>query len=144
MPDGRIMFNDNQVTLNFPGVEGRDPKIIPAGVLLFSRDDIALQGNQIQSDVTPDKLLSDGIAIGATIRAMGNSFSEPGGSAFYSYLSQGMLMNSTIGNQAVHCIYTASPQNIDLNNQILLAQQCQRLSNMQGTIYLARQETSGD
>jgi hypothetical protein len=136
-PDGRVMFNDNQVTLVFPAAEGRDPRFVTAGLLIVSQDDIGLDGNQIQSDVTPDKLLADGFVIGNIVRATGNSFSEPGGSAFYSYASQGKLMNSTVANQAVHCILTAAPQNIDMNNQVLLAQLCQKFSNIQGNVYLA-------
>jgi hypothetical protein len=129
-PDGRVMFNDNQVTLTLPGGDAQEPGLVAASVLLVSLDDISLQGNQIQSDVTPSKLLADGWAIGTTVRAAGNSFSEPGGSAFLSYASQGSLMNSTIGNQAVHCILTASPQNVDVNNQVLLASLCNRFSQL--------------
>jgi hypothetical protein len=133
------MFNNNQVTLVFPAVEGRDARLVTACVVIVSQDDIGIEGNQIQSDVTPDKLLADGFVIGATVRATGNLFSEPGGSAFYSYASQGKLMNSTIGNQAVHCIITAAPQNIDMNNQVLLAQLCQKFAAVQSTVYLAHQ-----
>jgi hypothetical protein len=130
-PDGRVMFNDNQVTLVLPADATQPAQLVAAGVLLVSLDDISLQGNQIQSDVTPSKLLADGWVLGATVRAAGNSFSEPGGSAFFSYASQGTLMNSTIGNQAVHCILTASPQNVDVNNQVLLASLCKQFSQLQ-------------
>ena len=138
-PDGRVMFNDNQVTLAFPAFEGRDPRMVTASVVIVSKDDVGMDGNQIQSDVTPDKLLADCLVVGSTVRATGNAFSEPGGSAFYSYASQGKLMNSTIGNQAVHCIITAAPQNIELNNQVLLSQLCQRFIAVTGRVALARQ-----
>jgi len=144
MPDGRIMFNDNQVALLFPAVEGRDPRFVISGVLLFSLDDISFQSNQVQSDVTPDKLLADGFVAGTTVRAAGNNFSEPGGSAFFSYVSQGSLMNSTTGNQAVHCILTASPQNIDMNNQVLLAALCKQFSQAQTIGYQYQAVKAGD
>jgi hypothetical protein len=138
------MFNDNQVTLVFPAGEGRDPRLVISGVLLFSLDDISFQGNQVQSDVTPDKLLADGFVVGTTVRAAGNSFSEPGGSAFFSYVSQGSLMNSTTGNQAVHCILTASPQNVDVNNQVLLAALCRQFGLMQAVGYEYQTVKTGD
>jgi hypothetical protein len=133
--DGRIMFNDNQVTLVFPAAEGRDPRLVVAGVVLFSLDDVSFQSNQVQSDVTPDKLLVDAWALGATVRAAGNNFSEPAGSAFFSYASQGSLLNSTTGNQAVHCILTAAPQNIDVNNQVMLAALCKQFGQVQAIGY---------
>jgi hypothetical protein len=142
--DGRVMFNDNQVTIVFPATAGADARLVTAGVILVSLDDISLQGNQIQSDVTPSKLLVDGWVIGTTVRAAGNSLSEPAGSAFFSYASQGTLMNSTTGNQAVHCIITASPQNIDTNNQVLLSALCKQFSQLQVSASQVRQVNAGD
>ena len=132
IPDGRIMFNDNQLTAVFPARDAVEPRTILAAGLLFSLDDVSIQGNQVQSDVTPDRLLVDVMAVGTTIRAQGNNFSEPAGSAFFSYVSLAAQMNSTMSNQAVHCILTGGAQKIETNNMVMLAALCQRFAKVTG------------
>lgn len=129
VPDGRIMFHDNQLTAIFPARDATEQRTISAAGLFFSLDDVSLQDNQVQSDVTPDRLLLDVMAVGTTIRAQSNNFSEPAGSAFFSYVSQAALMNSTIANQAVHCILTGGTQKIETNNMVMLSTLCLRFAN---------------
>jgi len=129
--DGRIMFNDNQVTVTYPVRDAADARLVVSAVVLVSLDDISFQSNQVQSDVTPDKLLADAWVLGVTVRATGNNFSEPAGSAFFSYVSQGTLLNATTSNEAVHCILTSGTHNLETNNLVMLAALCQRFSKLQ-------------
>ncbi len=120
LPDGRVMFNDNQVYFNTE--RGLDEKsaaavtnkisaaIGPFSVLILSFDDISLSGNQLQAS-TPPYLTSkaylkfiNAMAMGVTIRATGNFFNEGLFSALLSYFSYGLL-NVTVGNEAVHFLY---------------------------------------
>jgi hypothetical protein len=119
-PDGRLMFDHNQVTLIFPEPKAEyNPKFPTASVLLFSLDDISLQGNQLQADSTPDLMFANTVALGANIRATSNNFSEPAGSTTFSYYSWATLMNITSTNTAVHCISTRAPQSIEQDNLVL-------------------------
>ena len=119
LPDGRVLFNDNQVffktekdvdekaagaALNQVGSVG------PFSVFVFSFDDISLSGNQLQAS-TPPYLLKkayfkfiNAMAAGVTLRATGNFFNEGIFSALISYYSYGLL-NATTGNEAVHVLY---------------------------------------
>jgi uncharacterized protein DUF6519/parallel beta helix pectate lyase-like protein len=138
LPDGRILFNDNQVTLSYPAVEGRDARLVFSAVALLSLDDISCQGNQFQSDVTPDHLGTDVFTYGVSVRATGNNFSEPAGSAYLSYLSQGIFMNATTSNQAVHCILTGGAQKVETDNLVMLAALCQQFAQIKSEAIYVR------
>jgi hypothetical protein len=126
--DGRVMFNDNQVTLVSPELPGA--QIASA---IFSGDDISLQGNQFQLEVHPGKMLADVFAVGTTLRAIGNNFSELQSSVKLSYFASGKLMNIASLNTAVHCILVVpqSIQRVEVNNLVLLPDQsCDRLTQI--------------
>jgi hypothetical protein len=120
LPDGRVLFNDNQVYFNTErdldeksaaAVTNKISAAIgPFSVLILSFDDISMSGNQLQAS-TPPYLLSkaylkfiNAMAMGVTIRATGNFFNEGWFSALLSYFSYGLL-NVTVGNEAVHYLY---------------------------------------
>jgi hypothetical protein len=113
MPDGRLMFNDNQVTLLFPepGEEiDREPKFTS---VLLSLGDISLQGNQFQTDLPLDQMPANVGVIGGTVRATGNNFRESlilGTRPSLSYFSRALFMNITSLNTAVNCIATCCNQ----------------------------------
>ncbi len=129
VPDGRILFHDNQVTLAYPArsVPNDKPQTHAAAIGLISLDDVSVQGNQVVADVTPDKLFSDMWCISATLRVNGNNLSEPAGSTLFSHVGVASLMNTTTSNQAVHCILAAAPQNVDLNNIVMFPAICKRI-----------------
>jgi hypothetical protein len=119
LPDGRVLFNDNQVFFK----TARDVEDKPAGsvtklsvdigpfsVLILSFDDISMTGNQLQA-VTPPYLAKkaylkfiNAMAVGVTLRATGNFFNEGMFSALLSYFSYGML-NVAVANEAVHYLF---------------------------------------
>lgn len=121
LPDGRVLFNDNQVY--FKTERELDEKTAaavaekmsagfgPFSTLILSFDDIGISGNQFQA-VTPPYLKDkaylkfiNALAAGVTLRATGNFFNEGWFSALLSYFSIGLL-NVTVGNEAVHLLYT--------------------------------------
>jgi hypothetical protein len=134
MPNGPIMFNDNQVTILFQEQQGRDMQRSLAASVLMSRDDVSLQGNQFQSDLRPDEILANVIVVGMTIRATGNNFRELSGQdiTVFSYVSLAILMNITSLNTAENCILTRSAQKdyrIEEHNLVRLkTAMCQKLS----------------
>jgi hypothetical protein len=119
LPDGRILFNDNQVLFktarelgDVTGGSGKTQgiEIGPFSVLMLSFDDISMTGNQLQAS-TPPYLTKkaylkfiNAMAIGVTLRATGNFFNEGMFSALLSYFSYGML-NLAVGNEAVHYLF---------------------------------------
>jgi hypothetical protein len=120
LPDGRVMFNDNQVYFkterdldekSAAAVTNKLSAVIgPFSVLILSFDDISMSGNQLQAS-TPPYLASkaylkfiNAMAMGVTLRTTGNFFNEGWFSALLSYYSYGLL-NVTVGNEAVHFLY---------------------------------------
>lgn len=119
LPDGRILFNDNQVLFKTARELGdvagavaikQNVEIGPFSVLMLSFDDISMTGNQLLAS-TPPYLTKkaylkfiNAMAIGVTLRATGNFFNEGMFSALVSYFSYGML-NLAVGNEAVHYLF---------------------------------------
>lgn len=150
-PDGRVMFNNNQVTFNTEQKEtvenlgevdeqwaARAWQAATLSTLIFSLDDISINGNQFQATaplyafegtelfrekkITSAHLLAYGVkfihvgAIAATIRATGNGFSERLLSNSVSYTSTASAMNITTGNEATHTFVTNAPKKVETNN----------------------------
>jgi hypothetical protein len=119
LPDGRILFNDNQVLFKTEKELGdvtgavalkQNVEIGPFSVLMLSFDDISMTGNQLQAS-TPPYLTKkaylkfiNAMAVGVTLRATGNFFTEGMFSALLSYFSYGLL-NLAVGNEAVHYLF---------------------------------------
>lgn len=57
-------------------------------------------------------------ALGATVRAAGNRFTEIRDTVHYSYWSIGSFASST-GNQATHCIFTEGTNTFSQGNQVM-------------------------
>ena len=139
LPEGRVLFHANQVTLEAKNSGSRPtstigsserPMKVGGGVAIFSFDDVSLQDNQVLTEIREGLVYFDVAAVAPTVRASGNRFAEvPSGLAKmplarYSYLSAGRLKNSATGNQATHCIGILGPDAIESNNQILFNALC--------------------
>lgn len=136
IPDGRVVFHSNQVTLR---VAKRTEPLVYNAVAIISFDDISLQDNQILSEIagqgtltldnnsyTVPPLLIDVFTLAPTVRASGNRFTELPLGALFSYFSVGVL-NSATGNQATHCLLIQGGQVINSPNQILIDTFCPNL-----------------
>jgi hypothetical protein len=138
VPDGRVMFHSNQVTLR---VAQRIEPLVYNAVAITSLDDISLQDNQILSEiagqgtlippnsnaVSVPPLLMDVLTLAPTVRASGNRFTELPLGALFSYLSWGWYLNSATGNQATHCLLILGGQVINTPNQNFLCSSLQKL-----------------
>lgn len=134
LPDGKVMFHDNQVALTYetlpPGEEEGDA--LPCSVFVYTGDDASLQANQIHSDPYPASILTNVMAGGLTVRASGNTFTEPLGYGLISYLSGGPAMNTTMGNQGVHCIITNGGKKAESGNLVINELRCEELRKIFG------------
>jgi hypothetical protein len=125
LPDGRVLFHGNQVTLRAerPPPEFPLPNIpsFRAGaVALFSSDDVSLQDNQVLTEIARGKVFANVVALAPTVRASGNRFTELPTHARLSYLSMGR-MGSTTDNQGTHPFLTLATERVHANNQSLIA-----------------------
>ena len=100
---GKVGFQDNQVLLD--SVRGPAETAL-AAVGLFTFDDVALGTNQVEVALgRGDFLAADVLALGLTVRAVGNGFWESFRQVFpYSFLGFGVLMCTAANNQGTHCI----------------------------------------
>jgi hypothetical protein len=122
LPDGRVLFHDNQVTLQatlgLPPVDflaPGAPRFSAGSVALFSSDDVSLQGNQVLTEVAGEDVFANVVAVAPTVRASGNRFTELPGQVQLSYLSMGR-MGITTENQATHGLFTWTAEAIDVHN----------------------------
>lgn len=106
--DGRILFNDNQVTLD---VAEDTPNLSPSSILILGLDDISMNGNQCVVNVPGGSILSNAIVWGnLSVRVQGNRFRENGVQTTKGRLLSGPLsaytmayLNATELNQGDHC-----------------------------------------
>jgi hypothetical protein len=128
LPDGRVLFHGNQVTLEAAGIAPEPdfmiravanfPRLNPGAVVLFSFDDVSLQDNQVVAEIAGGAVFFNAAAVAPTVRVSGNRFSEVP-LAFFSCVSWGQK-NNTIDNQATHCIMARGTDVIEEQNQILI------------------------
>ena len=98
-PSGKVIFNDNQTTLNL-----RDSKIniSLSSQFIFSLDDISFSSNQSDCNLLADWLIANTLIIGFSVRTNNNRFKE--GLVFASLsLFSLALINNTSNNQGSHC-----------------------------------------
>ena len=101
LPSGDVLFANNRTTLDLRAPEFN---FTMSSQFIYSLDDVAYVGNQSECASLIDIVLSDVIALGATIRAADNRFQEGFTLAPFSLISIGLLMNTSSLNQASHCI----------------------------------------
>jgi hypothetical protein len=98
---GNVQFNDNQVVF-----DALDPVFTFSlcAILLFTFDDINMNGNQIDCDLAVDFVLIDTLVFGLSAEVTNNRFKEGYYNAFLSAFTIGLFMNSTACNVGTHCI----------------------------------------
>jgi hypothetical protein len=123
LPDGRVLVHGNQISL----VVVRElAPFTNGGALVLSLDDVSWQDNQSEIEAL-NGLLVGVLALGLTVRASGNGFTELPLRAWFSYASFA-LRNLATGNQATHCLLVAGPQHIETDNHVLIPNFCQFFS----------------
>jgi hypothetical protein len=120
IPPGFIQCHGNQVSLSLSPAAAR---IALPAVLLASFDDVALQDNQIRSNISGGIQIADTLAVGATARVNDNRLTEQLNTAFASCVSYA-LFNNTTNNIATHCILAAGGNVVDSGNQVINAAAC--------------------
>jgi hypothetical protein len=102
---GNILFNDNQVVFDAfaPGVS-----FTLSSVLLFTLDDLSMEGNQCDCDLVLDFALLNALVVGWSIRVSDNRFKEGLLNTMFSGLTLA-LMNQTADNQSTHCLFPIGP-----------------------------------
>lgn len=114
---GNVLFSGNQVSFESAPADVQPPL---STVLIYSRDDVAIQDNQIEADATPPGWFLNTIAYALTLRVTGNRFKEPLVSAqdhVLSLVSVAQGLNITTGNESTHCVYAHAA-----NSQALVRQ----------------------
>jgi hypothetical protein len=98
---GNIQFNDNQVAY-----DTMNPVITLSlcAVLLFTYDDVVMNGNQIECDMAFDFVIVDTLVVALSTDIVGNRFKEGFLNAYLSALTFGVLLNATALNVGTHCI----------------------------------------
>lgn len=112
--NGNVLFNDNQVTFSNEG-GGFGAAV---SVFVGSRDDVLFDGNQSECVMRENGVGVNTAILGRTIRVNGNQLRETPGRAMLSGLTVGWLLNTTTGNQSIHCLRALGRPNgtADVNN----------------------------
>lgn len=140
LPTGKLMFNDNQVSLDESGfyeaafaatfMKLGEEAGVPSGtaqgsfgfssVLLFSLDDVSACDNQFEYYAAKRVALADLLILGATVRSSDNRLSETllQPDAWLSLLSFG-LMNTAADNQSTHDVLVLGVEKADKDNLAL-------------------------
>jgi hypothetical protein len=97
---GKVDFSHNQVSFDLT----RESQIALAAVVIITLDDLGLHDNQTECRLLADTLVVDTLALGVTVRAHGNGFTESLQGVSLSLWSMGLAMSTGVGNQGTHCI----------------------------------------
>lgn len=106
LANGNILFNDNQVVFD---VADAGFTLGAASVMLVSKDDVAVVGNQCSCVLTDDYVLFDGFFAGWSVRVVGNRFQETLRRTTRSAGTYARMMNCTNDNQGTHCFWVLGP-----------------------------------
>jgi hypothetical protein len=103
-----VHLNDNQITLD---LEDERSGRATVAVFVMSLDDVAIEDNQIDCNAT-EPLFASTVALALrSVRVEGNDFKESLTATFFSGLIWSFFMNSTVNNQATHCLLAVSATN---------------------------------
>jgi hypothetical protein len=123
-PDGRVLFQGNQVCYRVPEMDVNPPS---SAVVVVSTDDAALLDNQVLTEVGDGMIWAGVQAYAPTLRVAGNRFTETPCRAVFSCVTAGSAA-IVADNQATHCVAVTGGQTVDRDNQILLAADCERIT----------------
>jgi len=127
--DGRVLFNDNQVT--YEDLQ-KGTSLGFSALVALSYDEVSLQDNQIMTTSASAMFAATGV-LAATVRVANNRFTEFPGRALISCMSIGILMNTMTGNQATHCLFGLAllpGHNVSAHNQELITVFCDFLRGL--------------
>ncbi|MEO8148078.1 MAG: DUF6519 domain-containing protein [Bacteroidia bacterium] len=130
LPSGKVMFSDNQTTLDTKSVS---PNFAVSSQLIFSLDDVAFNNNQsecaglisfLEFGINiSDIVLFNTLLFGASLRSNDNRLLEGFTVTVFSLVSYGFI-NTAIGNQASHCMIVMGAKTIPIpmgyDNNIIL------------------------
>ena len=119
LANGNVLFANNQCVLDLLGHRNEDPFSDPlanrviaqiplSSIAIFSLDDIAFHGNQCDSILRDDGVITQVMLFGFSVRAHDNRLKESLYRAVYSALTLG-IMNMTTHNQSTHCLLRLAP-----------------------------------
>ncbi|MBW4671113.1 MAG: right-handed parallel beta-helix repeat-containing protein [Cyanomargarita calcarea GSE-NOS-MK-12-04C] len=127
-PSGKVLFNDNQTTLDLRAIE---TDLLFSSQFIFTLDDIGFSSNQSDCNTLIDVLVTNTWLMGFSIRTNDNRFREGLIFTLLSLFSFGILNTNTY-NQGSHCFLAlaSSPQlRVDRDNIVLFDQFCNPLVN---------------
>ena len=107
LPNGNVLFNSNQVTLDLWDEKREKYKPI-SSQFIFSLDDVSYVGNQSQCTTYLDPLLANALIAAVTVRTNDNRFQEGFTATSLSLVSIGLFMNTCSTNQATYCLVPVS------------------------------------
>ena len=137
LPSGRVLFTNNQVTLDLRNME---LTFVVSSQLIFSLDDVAYNSNQAEvsgfigavpgGPISFDFVITDALLVGISVRSNDNRLQEGFALTLFSLISLG-YMNSALGNQSTYCLLvygtlTPPPVIFDGSNSILRPTLCQK------------------
>ncbi|MGZ8281880.1 MAG: DUF6519 domain-containing protein [Allosphingosinicella sp.] len=133
---GELMVNDNQISLR-----RHSPRVAAtvAALTLLSADDVSCCDNQVEIENEVRAIITNTLAIGATLRVDTNRLQEGLTAGFLSAITFG-LMNQTSYNQTTHCIIAIgwAPARVVTGNRSVLglfnAEICQLFERFGATI----------
>ena len=125
-PSGKVLFNDNQTTLDLRAIE---LDLLYSSQFIFTLDDIGFSSNQSDCNTLIDVLITNTWLMGFSIRTNDNRFREGLIFTLLSLFSFGILNTNTY-NQGSHCFLAlaSSPQRrVDRDNIVLFNQNCKSI-----------------
>jgi len=132
--DGRVLFSDNQVSVELADVERM---MMSASIAIYSLDDVGFHSNQCTEKLSGQRMLSQAMLFGVSLRASDNRFSEGLLDVIYSAITLG-FMNMTTNNQATHCLLIlphGDPLVIDQPNTIILGALSPKICDRFGKLF---------
>ena len=125
-PSGKVLFNDNQTTLDLRAIE---PELLFSSQFIFTLDDIGFSSNQSDCNTLIDVLVTNTWLMGFSIRTNDNRFREGLLFTILSLFSFGILNTNTY-NQGSHCFLALASRprlRVNRDNIVLFAQFCKSI-----------------
>lgn len=129
LPSGKVLFNDNQTTLDMRAATNN---IGLSSQLIASLDDVSFNSNQSEcsgflstAEKNPsfDLVLINTVLFSPSVRSNDNRFLDGFTLTLYSLLSYG-IMNTATGNQSTHCVIAMGTLRAVNSNIVLLNDPC--------------------
>ncbi len=133
LPGGKVLFTANQSTLD---LRGEERTVGVSAQLIVSLDDVGFTGNQsecaallLPEPATYDVVVLNTFLAGFSVRCNDNRFTEGFTFTFFSLLSYAWL-NTTVSNQATHCLIALGNRLAEGGNLVLNEDLCKRYAEL--------------